>query len=359
MARFDPRRFVPRRSHKTGLAPGSVVPVEAPEAGPVRLSVMEYGPEGVRERADVPPEECRDLTDPADVAWLNVDGLHDATTVEEVGRIFGLHPLSLEDAVNTGQRPKLEDYDDYLFLVVKMLTWSRDRGEVEEEQVSLAVGSGWVVSFQERPGDVFDPVRERIRSGRGRIRTLGADYLAYALVDAVVDHYFVVLERLVDRVAAAEARLVEDPDEETLREIHALKRELIHLRRSVWPAREVTAKLTREDTSMVTDRVRVFTRDVHDHSVQVIETTEALRDAVGGMLDTYLSTASNRMNEVMQVLTVMATIFIPLTFIAGVYGMNFENMPELQWPWAYPAVMGIMGGAAVIMLVYFRRRGWL
>ena len=357
MSRFVPRRLTPRKSHKLGMAPGSVVPVEAPELERVRISVMDYGPEEVEAREVSDVEECLTFRDSPSVSWINVTGLHDAAVVERLGRHFGLHPLVLEDLVNTEHRPKLEDYEGYLFLVVKMLT-ARDR-EVVDEQVSLVLGPGWVLSFQEREGDVFDPVRQRIRAGKGRIRSMGADYLAYALVDAVVDHYFVVLEKLGDWVQAEEAEVVKDPDEETVHRIHRLKRELLLMRKAVWPMREVTSTLQREETSLVSSEVTVFARDAYDHTIQVIDTVETLRDLTSGMLDTYLTSVSNRMNEVMKVLTVMASIFIPLTFVAGVYGMNFENMPELSQPWGYPAVLLLMAVVAVGMVIGFRARDWI
>jgi magnesium transporter len=324
----------------------------------VGLRVTDYGPDGVDERDLDGAEDARPYRDAPGVSWVDVTGVHDGGMVEEIGSAFGLHPLVLEDVVNTHQRPKLEDYEDYVYMVVKMLT-ATESGTVEEEQVSIVLGPGWVISFQERPGDVFDPVRERIRTGKGRIREMGPDYLAYALLDALVDHYFVVLERLGDRVERVEEDVVRDPREETVGRIHRLKREILLFRKAAWPLREVTSALHREDTSQVTERVGVFVRDVYDHTVQVIDTAETLRDLVAGMLDTYLTGVSNRMNEVMKVLTVMASIFIPLTFVAGVYGMNFEHMPELGRPWAYPAVLSLMGLVAGGMVVYFRRRGWI
>lgn len=357
MSRFVPRRLTPRKSHKLGLSPGSVVPVEAPELESVRITVTDYGPEEVEEREVSDVEECLAFRDSPSVTWINVTGLHDAAVVERLGRHFGLHPLVLEDLVNTEHRPKLEDYEGYLFLVVKMLT-ARDR-EVVDEQVGLVLGPGWVLSFQEREGDVFDPVRQRIRAGKGRIRSMGADYLAYSLVDAVVDHYFVVLEKLGDWVQDEEAEVVKDPDEETVHRIHRLKRELLLMRKAVWPMREVTSALQREETSLVSAEVTFFARDAYDHTIQVIDTVETLRDLTAGLLDTYLTSVSNQMNEVMKVLTIMASIFIPLTFVAGVYGMNFENMPELSQPWGYPAVLLLMGVVAVGMVIGFRARDWI
>jgi magnesium transporter len=264
-----------------------------------------------------------------------------------------------EDILNTTQRPKFDDYGDYLYAVVKMLRWDAEREEAEIEQVSLVLGKNFVFSFQEREGDVFDPIRHRIRNAKGRIRKMSADYLAYCLIDAIVDGYFVILEHLGDRIEAVEANLVSNPTPQTLREIHALKRESLLLRRSIWPLREVVSGLERTESQLVADATHVYLRDVYDHSVQVIDTMETFRDMLTGMLDTYLSSLSNRMNEVMKVLTIIATIFIPLTFIAGIYGMNFRHMPELQWRWGYAAALVAMAIVAVGMLLHFRRRKWL
>lgn len=352
-------RFVPRKSHKAGLAPGSLVPVEVEAHAPVRLTLTEFDAGELSERRFDRMDELPAPDPEVGVRWLNVDGLHDMEVVEEIGRRRALHPLVQEDVVNTHQRPKLESYEEHLYLVLKMLTFDAERRQIEEEQVSLVVGPGWLVSFQERPGDVFEPVRERLRSNSGRIRRMGADYLAYALVDALVDHYFLVLEKIGDWVDDVEEELLEDPDPGTMHQLHRLKRELILFRKMARPVRELVAGLGREETRHVSPEVRVFVRDLYDHVVQILDTVDTLRDLVGGMLDTYLSTVSNRMNEVMMVLTVMASIFIPLTFVAGIYGMNFEWMPELGWKWSYPATLGAMGVIAASMLVWFRRRDWI
>lgn len=353
-------RFTIRKSHKVGLAPGSLVPVEVREdAGPARITVLEYGTDHQRAETIDSVERAASFREREPVAWINVDGLHDVEVLERLGSDYQLHPLVLEDILNTETRPKLEDYEDYLFMVLKMLTFDPDARQVREEQLSVVLGEGWVLSFQEREGDVLEPVRDRIRRGKGRIRRSGSDYLAYALVDAVVDHYFVVLEEIGDWADRIEVRLLDDPDERLMHEIHQLKRELLHLRRSVWPVRELVNGLHREGTSLVSPDVRVYVRDAYDHTIQVIDTTETYRDLVSGTLDTYLTSVSNRMNEIMKVLTIMASLFIPLTFVAGVYGMNFENMPELAWPWGYPVVLGGMGLMAAGMLYYFWRKGWL
>lgn len=349
-----------RRAHKVGLSPGALVPVEPERAVPTHISVIDYDAEGFEERVVLDPGESGPpRAGAAGVRWLNVDGLGDIELVERFVALFDIHPLVLEDVLSGGQRPKLEEYDGYLYLVFRMLTLDESEGQVVDEQVSVILGPGYVLSLQERVGDVFGTVRERIRNGKGRIRRMGADYLAYCLLDAVVDHYFVVLEHLAEQVETLETELIDDPTPRTLHAIHRMKRELLFLRRSVWPLREVISALQRSDTDLLSPETRVFVRDVYDHTVQVIDTAETFRDMVAGMLDTYLSSLSHRMNEIMKVLTIIATIFIPITFVAGVYGMNFEFMPELDQRWGYPAALIGMAVMAVGMLAWFRRRGWL
>ncbi len=278
--------------------------------------------------------------------------------MEKLGTHFGLHPLIQEDIMNSTQRPKLEDMGETLYIVARMLEFDDVSNEVATDQLSLVVGRNFIISFQERPGDEFGPVRERIRRGKGRIRKAGPDYLAYALLDAVVDHYFVILERLGERVELLEDELVSDPKKETLHEIHILKREMIFLRKSVWPLREVVAGLERSDSGLMQESTNVFLRDLYDHTIQVIDNVETFRDMLSGMLETYLSSISNRMNEVMKVLTIISTIFIPLTFIAGVYGMNFQHMPELKWRLGYFLILGVMIVIGLIMAAFFKRKKW-
>jgi magnesium transporter len=293
------------------------------------------------------------------VTWINIDGIHQVEIIEKIGTYFGIHSLILEDIMNTGQRPKMEDFEDYIFVVVKMIYYDEKDNEIKAEQVSLLLGSNFVISFQEKEGDVFDPIRERIRKAKGRITKMKADYLAYALVDTIVDHYFMVLEKLGEKIEGMEEELVTNPTPETLQTIHTLKRELIFLRKSVWPLREVISVLERGESSLIDESTGIYLRDVYDHTIQVIDTIETFRDMVSGMLDIYLSSISNRMNEVMKVLTIMATIFIPLTFIAGVYGMNFKYIPELEWHWGYPVILFVMVAIGILMVIYFRRKKWL
>ena len=304
-------------------------------------------------------EEVSSFRNKPSVTWLNVEGVHQIEILEQVGKHFGLHPLVLEDIASTGQRPKMEDFDDYIFVILRMLRFDDKENETKTEQISLLLGPDFVISFQEKEGDVFDSIRERIRNNKGRIRKMGADYLAYALIDAVVDNYFMILEKLGETIEEIEEKLVTNPTSETLHTLHDLKREMVFLRKSVWPLREVINRLERSESPLINKSTYVYLRDVYDHTIQVIDAVETFRDMLSGMLDIYLSSVSNRMNEVMKVLTIIATIFIPLTFIAGIYGMNFRYMPELEQAWSYPAILILMLIMAIVMLIYFRRKKWI
>ncbi len=347
-----------RLSVKEGCAPGTLVHVGERRTENVRIRVIDYDEGNFLEKEVAAVEDCFAFRDTATVTWINIDGVHDPQIVERLGAHFGLHPLIQEDIMNTTQRPKLEDMGETLYIVARMLEFDETASEVGTDQLSLVVGRNFIISFQERPGDEFGPVRERIRRGKGRIRKAGPDYLAYALLDSVVDHYFVILERLGERVELLEDELVSDPKKETLHEIHVLKREMIFLRKSVWPLREVVAGLERSDSCLIQESTNVFLRDLYDHTIQVIDNVETFRDMLSGMLETYLSSISNRMNEVMKVLTIISTIFIPLTFIAGIYGMNFEHIPELKWRLGYFLVLGVMFVIGLIMAAFFKRKKW-
>ncbi|MBN1761981.1 MAG: magnesium/cobalt transporter CorA [Methanomicrobia archaeon] len=344
---------------KIGLPPGTLVHVGEKKAEKIRISIIDYDEAHVEEKEAKTVEECFPFKDKPTVTWINVDGLHEVGVIEQLGAHFGMHPLLLEDILHTEQRPKLEDFGAYLFVVLKMLYFEEGTRKILAEQVSLILGSDFVISFQEREGDVFKYVRERIRNSKGRIRKVGADYLAYALIDAIVDNYFIILEKLGETIEVMEEELVTNPMPDTLQTIHHLKRELIYLRKSVWPLREVISALDRGESPLIQESTGVYLRDLYDHTIQVIDSVETFRDMVAGMLDIYLSSVSNKMNEVMKVLTIIATIFIPLTFIAGIYGMNFDYMPELGWRWGYPAVWFVMCAILITMIVYFRRRKWL
>ncbi|MDI6888819.1 MAG: magnesium/cobalt transporter CorA [Methanocellales archaeon] len=323
------------------------------------ITIIDYDEVRFLEKEAKKIEECFPFKEKPTVTWININGIHDVELIEKIGKHFNIHPLVLEDIVNTGQRPKMEDFEDYIFIVLKMLYYDEKDEEIKAEQISLILGPNFVISFQEKEGDIFDPLRERIRSGKGRIKKMGSDYLAYALIDAVVDNYFTILEKLGEEIEGMEEELVTNPTQETLQAIHNLKRDMIFLRKSVWPLREVVSSLERGESPLIHETTGIYLRDVYDHTIQVIDTIETLRDLLSGMLDIYLSSISNRMNEVMKVLTIIATIFIPLTLVVGIYGMNFAYMPELGWRWGYPLVLLLMVAIGISMLVYFRRKMWL
>ncbi len=352
-------RFIKRISKKAGLSPGTLVHIGKKKIEKARIRIIDYDESQLNEKEAKKIEECFPFKEKPTVTWINIDGLHEVDIIEKIGKHFDVHPLVLEDIVNTGQRPKMEDFDSYLFVVLKMLHYNQEEGEIGAEQVSLILGSNFVISFQETEGDVFNSIRERIRNAKGRIRKMGADYLAYALVDAIVDSYFIILEKLGEEIESAEEELVTNPAPETLQTIHNLKREMILLRKSVWPLRELISGLERGESSLIQKSTVIYLRDVYDHTIQVIDTIETYRDMLAGMLDIYLSSISNRMNAVMKVLTIIATIFIPLTFIAGIYGMNFKFMPELEWRWGYFGILAIMAVVAVYMVIFFRKKKWL
>lgn len=352
-------RFVRRQVKRSGSAPGTLVHTGEKTMEATRIRFLDYDEEGLREQEVPDLTTVLPLRDSPTVSWINIDGLHDLDLIGAVGDHFGLHPLVMEDLVHVGQRPKEEEYAGYDYVVLPMLTWDDEGGMVRDEQLTLILGPHWILTFQERVGDVFEPVRERLRASKGRIRSRGTDYLAYALMDAVVDRYFEVLERVGDRTEELELEVLDDPTPDSMAKLHHLKRELVVLRRAVWPVRDVLNGLLRAESALIHDETRVFLRDVYDHTVQIIETVEALRDVVSGAIDLYLSNVSNRTNEVMKVLTIMASIFIPLTFMAGIYGMNFQHMPELALPWAYPALWGAMLLVAGGMVAWFRNKGWL
>jgi len=348
-----------KHSKKAGLPPGTLVHVGDKKLETVRITYIDYDEQNIKEKQVSNIEECFPLKTTPTVTWINIDGLHEVEVIEKLGTQFELHPLILEDILHTSQRPKFEDYEKYFFIVLNMLSYNDENQTVEKEQVSLVLGENFVISFQERTGDVFDTVRDRIRNSKGRIRKMGADYLCYSLIDAVVDSYFTILEKTGEKIEFMEEKLVSDPTEKTLQQIHKLKSEMVSLRKSVWPLRELINGLQRSESSLISETTDIYLRDTYDHTIQVIDTVESFRDMVSGMLDIYLSSISNRMNSVMKVLTIIATIFIPLTFVAGIYGMNFEYMPELKWRWGYGIAWLAFMVIAAIMLIYFRRKKWL
>lgn len=352
-------QLMKKRSRKSGLPPGTLVHIGEKKGEETKISVIDYDEGGFQEAHFTSIEECFVFRNKPSVTWINVEGLHNVENIRKLGECYGFHPLVLEDILNTDQRPKIEDFDAYLYIVLKMLH-NGTTEQIVTEQISVILGPNYVISFQEGiEGDVFDPIRERIRTGRGRLRAMGADYLAYSLIDAIVDSYFAIIEKMGERIEDLEDELVKDPAAGTLREIHDLKRELIFLRKAVWPLREVIGFTDRGESSLIKDSTKVYLRDVYDHTIQVIDAVETSRDMVSGMLDIYLSSVSHRMNEIMKFLTIIGTIFIPLTFIVGVYGMNFEFMPELKWRWGYFGLWGVMNAIAVFMLLYFKKKKWL
>ena len=359
------RQYLKKRSHKSGLPPGTLVHVGTTKIEKPKITLIDFDEANFKEMELKSVEECFSCKDTSTVSWINIDGVHQMDVIEKVGRHFNIHPLILEDIVNTGQRPKIEDFDDYLFVVLKMLYPGDKNIGTQSEQVSLIIGPHYVITFQEKEGDVFNVIRERIRNAKGRIRKMGADYLAYALLDAIVDNYFIILEKLGEEIEETEHKLVSNPNPQTLHTINHLKTDLLILRKLIWPLREVINGLQRSESSLIKDTTMIFLKDVHDHTIQVIDTIETFRDLVSGMFDTYLSSVSNKMNEVMKVLTIIATIFIPLTFIAGIYGMNFNpgvspwNMPELNWKYGYVVAVGVMVILALVMIFYFKRKKWL
>ena len=359
MARQSKRSKMFKRYHKPGTAPGTLRPVEIPGAGPVKVTLMDYAPDHLTEKEIRSVQELVPFRETPSVTWINVEGLADVEFLDELGKLFGFHPLALEDVLNCGQRPKVEDYGAYHFIVLKSLRYKPEEGGLEMEQISFFLAGNFVITLQELPGDSFEAVRERIRKGKGQIRGMGPDYLAYALIDALVDEFFPVLEAYGERIEALETELVLAPTPETLQAIHQIKRDLLLLRRTAWPERDVVSSLQHEESDIIRPGTQVFLRDCYDHIIQVIDMIETYRDLAAGMLDVYLSSISNRLNEVMKVLTIISTIFIPLNFIAGLYGMNFQHMPELDKPWGYPAILGFMAVVALALLYYFRRKRWL
>lgn len=352
-------RYRQSAAAKAGASPGTLVHIGEQKIDRVRLTVIDYDTAAVTPHQDIALAEALACADGPRNTWLNVDGIHDVTVIAGIGDHFKLHPLTQEDILHTAQRPKMESFDHYLFIVLPMLRYLPEEARVISEQVSLIITHRVLISFQESAGDVFTPVRERLHKNRGRIRSSGCDYLAYALVDAVVDHYFVILEQIGTRIDELEEQTIDNPKPEILHRLHALKREVIGLRKQIWPLREVISALARQDSALIHRETAIFFRDVHDHTIQIIDTIESYRDLLAGVLELHLSTISNRMSEVMKTLTIIATIFIPLTFIAGVYGMNFRFMPELEWRWGYGFALGLMGLTVSALFVYFKKKNWL
>jgi magnesium transporter len=347
------------RGRKAGLPPGTAVFVGEQKQDVIDISILNYSRQHLEEIQNARLEDCVRLRETSTITWINVNGIHDVEAIQTLADLFGLHPLTTEDISNTHQRPKVEEFDDYILFVLKMLTYDEDRQTIDNENVSLILGKDYVISFQERAGDVLDPLRQRIRSAKGKLRSAGADYLAYAIMDGVVDEYFVALEKLGDHIEEIDDQILTAPDSSHMSELHRLKREIVFLRKAIWPLRENASVIEKSTSPLIGESIRPFLRDLYDHTIQIIDLVETYRDIIGGMHDTYLSSVGNRMNEVMKVLTIIGTIFIPLTFIAGIYGMNFDYMPELKWTWGYFGLLTIMAAIGLVMLGIFKKRKWL
>ncbi|GBC62551.1 magnesium and cobalt transport protein CorA [Desulfonema ishimotonii] len=350
--------FTRKHSEKAGLPPGALIHVGERKTGPVTVKIMTYDETRFEEREAGKADLPLPLPEQAGITWIHVIGLHDLGIIEKIGACYPVHPLILEDILNTAQRPKAEVYEDCLFVVLKRFHNPKDGEDISVEQVSLVVGEDFVISFQESGTDIFSPVRKRIVNRMGRIRKRGCDYLAYALIDTVIDYHFSVMEALEENIEAIEENLA-DPSMTVLQDICALKRNVLLLRKSVLPLRDLTYRLEKDDSEFIKDTTRIYLRDLYDHAVQIADTVETFREMASGLLDLYHSGVSNRMNEVMKVLTVISTTFIPLSFIAGVYGMNFKYMPELEFKWGYALVWGVILGVGGTMLIFFKRKKWL
>lgn len=352
-------KFVKKTSRVIGQAPGTLTHIGNNINEDVKITLIEYNENLYDERKLESIEECYESRRNKNVKWVNVDAIDKVDIIAKVGEEFNFHPLMLEDILNSGQRPKYDDYEDYVFIVMKMLYYNEQKREITAEQISFVIAENFVFSFQEFEGDVFDNVRERLRGGRRNIRNTGPDYLAYALIDAIVDSYFIILEKIGDESDRIEEELVDTPSKQTMQSIHKLRREIIYLRNSIWPLREVVSALLRDDETVFKDNTLIYLRDVYDHIIQIIDTVETYRDMTSGMLDTYLSSISNKTNDVMKVLTIFSTTFIPLTFIAGVYGMNFDYFPELHWKGSYIGFWVVCAIIFAIMMRYFRKKDWI
>jgi len=348
-----------RMARKVGMPPGSLVYTGDREHLPAIITITRYNGYTIVERQFDSFKECQLAGGPGEVTWINVTGISKVRDLEQVGECYKIHPLVLEDILEVGQRPKVEDYDEYLYIVLNAIQPVAEGEELVAEEISLILGPDYLLSFYSGADDIFAPIRERLLQAKGRIRKMGADYLAYALIDLVVDNYFVELERFGDQVESLEDEVVASPTPQTLRDVHRFKNDMIRLRKSLWPLREVIARLERRESLLITEALGNYFRDVYDHTIIAIDTVETYRDILSGMLDIYLSSMSNRLNSIMKVLTIIATIFMPLTFITSLYGMNFKNMPELQWEYGYFMVLGAVVVIALAMLEYFRRKGWI
>ncbi|HSO87879.1 MAG TPA: magnesium/cobalt transporter CorA [Draconibacterium sp.] len=351
-----------RHKHKSklGLAPGSLVFTGQQKMANVDITVFHYSEDYFEESNPKSITEVITLIKSfKGVTWINIDGLHDENSIEEICTYLEIHKLSMEDILSVGQRPKLEEYQDYVQAVLKVMSLDSREETIEYEQLSFILKGKILVTFQEKTGDVFDSVRTRIREAKGNVRKKGADYLLYALLDSVVDHYFIILDNFSEKLEDLESDLLNNPDKTTLNKLHGLRRETLLLRRTINPLREMIGRFEKLEEPLISNNIKVFIRDLYDHTIKVIETIEVLRDMTSGLLDLYMNSTSNKMNETIKILTIMTAIFIPLTFIAGVYGMNFENMPELEYKYGYFAILGVMFIVFIGMMIFFKRKKWI
>lgn len=347
-------------SVKSGLPPGSLIHVGNVLETVTRMSVIDYSAENFEEQSIQSIDEILKYKDSDTVTWVIIEGLTNVDIVERIGKMFDIHQLVLEDILNTHQRPKFEEFDDHLYIVLKCLLPEDDQFTVAYEQISLLVLKNFIFAFKEKKDDFFHPVQQRIRSSNGRLRKLGVDYLTYAILDTIVDQNFILIDSLDEAITSLEdILLASEPTKNTLKTIQRLKKEVISIRKHVSPVRELIAGMLRSESDLIDEKTRIYLRDVSDHTIRVTESIESYREILTGLLDIYISSVSNKMNEVMKVLTVFASIFIPLTFLAGIYGMNFEYMPELKWKWAYPALLTVFITVPVVLLIYFRKKKWL
>lgn len=348
-----------KRSSKSGLPPGTPVHIGVQRVEAMSITGRIFSDSMAHVHPILRVEDMATFLQDPSKKWVTIQGIHDVDTLQKMAEVFGLHPLVVEDIVNTEHRTKIEDYGAYVFMILKVVNHKNAGGTLTVEQVSLVLGENFVLCVLEGTDNPFVVLEERLAKDHSRLRQLGCDYLAYAHIDTLIDHYFPLLERLGEEIDELEESLVERTDREGLTRLHYLKRNMLHVRKAVWPLREVLSHLERGDSKLIQPSTHVYIRDAYDHVVQIIETTETYREMLGEMMDMYLSSLSNKLNETMKVLTVIATIFIPLTFIVGIYGMNFRVMPELEWPWGYPAIMGLMLLLALGMLWYFRKKEWI
>tara|TARA_Y100001949_G_C15970292_1_gene323513 strand:- start:466 stop:1593 length:1128 start_codon:yes stop_codon:yes gene_type:complete len=362
--KLNPIKYVPvsvsRKRPKTGLAPGSLIYTGQVYTDEIKIQVIDYTDDHIEEIEITEVAELERFNNPDTVTWINIQGLHDVEVISSIGKLMGLHPLTMEDILDTNQRPKVEEFEDHLYISMKMINHVEDHNKIDIEQVSIIAHKNFVICFQEKPGDVFNDIRTRLRNGKGRARKRAADYLSYMLIDVIIDFYYETLDQVWNKIERLDDLVVRRPDRIELNDIQVIRRDLIQLRRYMYPVRDVVHSISNSQGQFFSDQTLMFVRDSYDHAVQVVENLDTYREILNSVMDLYLSQLSNKMNEVMKVLTVMSSIFIPLTFIAGIYGMNFEHMPELGWAISYPVgFWSLIGVVAVIMVIFMKSRKWL